>query len=86
MRTSGLRPSPSALPFSTSHPDGMSTETMGIPAPDMRDKAESNGERTGGLKENPKIASRITSVDDNAERRDSVSLEGARVSIFMLSH
>ena len=30
-KTSGFSPTPAAFPFSTSHPDGMSTETIGSP-------------------------------------------------------
>lgn len=84
-------------PASTSHPEGMSTLTMGVLfvllLPSLneakRESTPSNGGRTGGLKENPKIASSITSVFP------STSLNGARESgpvgmsmkgICMLSH
>lgn len=67
MRTSGSSPTPLALPCSTSQPDGMSTETMGSLDEERSDNAESNGGRTGGLNEKPKIASRMTSFEDNSD-------------------
>ena len=51
-------------PFSTSHPLGISTLTMGSSLDARSASTASNGARTGGWKENPKMASRITSYDD----------------------
>jgi hypothetical protein len=71
--TSGIKTSsilfPSAFatsrstgPSSTSHPDGMSTLTIGSLLLAINVSTSSNGGRTGPENENPKIASRITSV------------------------
>jgi hypothetical protein len=48
-------------PFSTSHPLGISTLTMGSVLVARREMSVSKGARTGGWKEKPKIASSITS-------------------------
>ena len=64
--TSGRSPSPAASPRSTSQPDGISTDTMGMLARARSGSAESNGERRGGWKEKPKIASSTTSLDASA--------------------
>jgi hypothetical protein len=74
------------FPVSTSHPEGISTETMGRPEEDRRGKTSSKGGRTGPLKEKPKIASRMTSEDAKALRRPVRSDVGGRVLIFMFSH
>jgi hypothetical protein len=86
IKTSGSSPRPSWLPFSTSHPEGISTDTMGSPDEVMRGRTESNGARTGPLKEKPNMASRITSEDASAARKISVLFEDCKVLIFMLSH
>ena len=71
------------LPPSTSHPDGMSTDTMGSLDWVKRGRTLSNGARMGGLNENPKTASSITSEDLNAVLSESRS---DVVWICMLSH
>lgn len=72
------------LPPSTSHPDGISADTMGSPDRVKRGRTSSNGARTGGLNENPNIASSITVSEDPkavlSESRSDV------VGIRMLSH
>src|SRR5258708_14403 len=92
--TSGCKtgtPSSPASPRSTSQPDGMSTDTIGMPARAMSGSATSNGARTGGLKEKPKIASRTTSLTASAvERVFSVSLgsdaDAGSVGMSMFVH
>lgn len=86
MSTSGVMPNPCSLPFSTSHPEGMSTETIGRPDDPINWRAASNGARMGGLNEKPKIASNITSEFERAFCKGPTSCDGAIVSIFMLSH
>lgn len=61
IKTSGSNPTPCLFPSSTSQPDGMSTDTMGRPEEERRGSAMSKGARTGGLKEKPKMASKMTS-------------------------
>lgn len=86
MSTSGSKPTPPALPSSTSHPLGMSTDTIGSFEDASRGRAESNGARMGPLKEKPKIASRMISEEERASRRESTVADGSRVGIFMLAH
>lgn len=85
--TSGCKtgtPSSVASPRSTSQPDGMSTDTIGKPARAMSGSATSNGARTGGLNEKPKIASRTTSLAASAvESVFSASLGSGAGSVGM---
>ena len=86
MRTSGFSPTPLAFPSSTSHPLGMSTLTIGFLDAVKRGRTASNGARTGGLNNNPKMASRMTSVENRACSRSAVVSEGGSVAMAMLSH
>ena len=86
MRTSGFSPTPFAFPASTSHPLGMSTLIIGFLDAVKRGRMASNGARTGGLNENPKMASRMTSVESRACSRSVVVFEGGSVEMAMLSH
>ena len=51
-----------------------------------RGRTTSNGARTGGWKEKPKIASSMTSVDENALESVGVVSEVVNVGIDMLLH
>ena len=86
--TSGCKPVPSSLPFSTSHPLGMSTETIGNFDWVRRVSTESKGALTGGWNEKPKTASKITSESERARRRGetSVGREGVRIGIDIFWH
>src|SRR6266567_4766184 len=54
IKTLGCNPTPRSLPFSTSQPDGMSTERIGRRDSLSMGMIASKGARMGGLKENPK--------------------------------
>ena len=90
--TSGCKagtPSSEVSPRSTSQPDGISTDTIGKPARAMSGSATSNGARTGGLNEKPKIASRMTSLAASAvESVFSASLgsDAGSVGMSMFVH
>lgn len=85
-KTSAFSPTPKLLPSSTSHPEGMSTETIGKRDSCSRGRTASNGALIGGLNENPKMASMMTSELRKALRRSSMSLEGGIIGICMFSH
>ena len=86
INTLGCKPTPKMFPFSTSHPEGMSTETIGRRTELRIGRISSKGGRIGGLNENPKMASRMTSDDCRTLWSSWMSLEGGIMGIFMFSH
>ena len=85
-KTSAFSPTPRLLPSSTSHPEGMSTETIGKRDSFSRGRTASNGALIGGLNEKPNMASMMTSELCKALRRSSMPLEGGSIGICMFSH
>lgn len=86
INTLGRKPTPKMSPFSTSHPEGMSTETIGRRAELRMGRISSKGDRIGGLNENPKMASKMTSETCRTLWSSWMSLEGGTIGIFMFSH
>uniref|UniRef100_A0A0S1MJ42 Uncharacterized protein n=1 Tax=Phakopsora pachyrhizi TaxID=170000 RepID=A0A0S1MJ42_PHAPC len=76
-----------SLPFSISQPDGISIDTIGLLVSFKYLIVDSNGTLIGGLNENPKIESTITSdASTNSLNPSPGSSKPLTIGILKFSH